>query len=153
LFEERRFWQSQETDTKFSSYDNEQSFTDKKRFMSGRCLSGFMIWAVDQDTPDFQALAGLIGKEMLAGSLLEGGNLDSRSASALSDAFGAYTGQNCFVTPTCTDGASGQQSSDQVQAPQGYFSLVWQDSNCVAGVPIWYDKYRNSALPVTGPWT
>jgi chitinase len=98
-----------------SSYDDAQSFTDKKRFMSGRCLSGFMIWAIDQDTPDYQALAGLIGEDMLAGSLLEGGSLDSRGASALSDAFGAYTGQNCFVTPTCTDGTSGQQSADQVR--------------------------------------
>jgi hypothetical protein len=36
----------------------------------------------------------------LASSLLEGGNLDGRSAGALSDAFAAYTGQNCFVTQT-----------------------------------------------------
>lgn len=110
-----------EADGAPSSYDDAQSFADKKNFMSGRCLSGLMIWAIDQDTPDYQALAGLIGEGEFASSLLEGGSLDNRSASALSDAFGAYTGQNCFVTPTCTDGTSGQQGPDQVQFQTAHF--------------------------------
>ncbi|RMY34078.1 hypothetical protein D0866_05494 [Hortaea werneckii] len=104
------------------SYDDAESFADKKKFMSGRCLSGLMIWAVDQDTPDYEALAGLIGEGSLANSLLEGGSLDDRSAGALSDAFAAYTGQNCFVTPTCTDGSSKEKTADQV-CPAGSISI------------------------------
>ncbi|KAI7241261.1 glycoside hydrolase family 18 protein [Hortaea werneckii] len=104
------------------SYDDAESFADKKKFMSGRCLSGLMIWALDQDTPDYEALAGLIGEGPLANSLLEGGSLDDRSAGALSDAFAAYTGQNCFVTPTCTDGSSEEKTADQV-CPAGSISI------------------------------
>jgi GH18 family chitinase len=43
------------------SYDDEQSFHDKKKFISSRCLSGVMIWAIDQDTTDYAALSGLFG--------------------------------------------------------------------------------------------
>ena len=96
------------------SYDDEQSFYDKKTFLSSRCLSGFMIWALDQDTQTFAALSGLLGEDAISSSLMEGGNLDSQTAGALSDIFGAYTGQNCFVTPTCTDGSSKEQTADQV---------------------------------------
>ncbi|KAL2060601.1 hypothetical protein VTL71DRAFT_9242 [Oculimacula yallundae] len=102
------------------SYDDEQSFFDKKKFLSSRCLSGLMIWAIDQDTEDHKALDGLFGDSDL--SQLEGGNLDPRTAGALSSAFGAYTGQNCFVTPTCTDGSDGQKQKDQV-CPSGYSSV------------------------------
>lgn len=98
------------------SYDDEQSFFDKKKFLSLRCLTGLMIWALDQDTQGHDALEGLLGD--FSSSQLEGGNLDDQTATALSLAFGAYTGQNCFVTPTCTDGSDGQKQHDQV-CPSG----------------------------------
>ncbi len=98
------------------SYDDEQSFFDKKKYLSSRCLSGLMIWALDQDTQGHDALEGLLGD--FSASQLEGGNLDDQTATALSSAFGAYTGQNCFVTPTCTDGSDGQKQHDQV-CPSG----------------------------------
>lgn len=84
--------------------------------------SFYRIWAIDQDTPDYQALAGLVGEGTLAGSLLEGGNLDSRSAGALSTAFGAFTGQNCFITPYCTDESPGERDAPQV-CPPGTISI------------------------------
>ena len=31
------------------SYDDEQSFTDKKAFLTSRCLGGLMIWSIDFD--------------------------------------------------------------------------------------------------------
>ena len=102
------------------SYDDEQSFFDKKQFLSGRCLSGLMIWAIDQDTQSHSALEGLLGD--FSSSQLEGGGLDDKTAAALSAAFGAYTGQNCFVTPTCTDGSDGQKQKDQV-CPSGTTSV------------------------------
>lgn len=102
------------------SYDDEQSFFDKKAFLSSRCLSGLMIWAIDQDTQDHAAISALFGEDI--GSQLEGGSLDAQTAGVLSSVFGAYTGQNCFVTPTCTDGTSGQMSADQV-CPSGFSSV------------------------------
>lgn len=66
------------------SYDDEQSFADKKRFISSHCLSGVMIWAIDQDTADHAALAGLLGD--FSDTQLQGGSLDDRTATALSTA-------------------------------------------------------------------
>lgn len=102
------------------SYDDQQSFFDKKKFLSGRCLSGLMIWAIDQDTQNHDALEGLLGD--FSSSQLEGGGLDDKTAGALSDAFGAYTGQNCFVTPTCTDGTDSQKQDGQI-CPSGTTSV------------------------------
>ncbi|KAI9892808.1 MAG: hypothetical protein M1814_000967 [Vezdaea aestivalis] len=96
------------------SYDDAESFLDKKKFLSTRCLSGLMVWAIDQDTLDYQALTGLLGDEALRGSLLQGGDLDDYEKSKLSSQFGAYTGQNCYVTPKCTDGTSSARGSDQI---------------------------------------
>ncbi|KAL8913518.1 MAG: hypothetical protein Q9171_001706 [Xanthocarpia ochracea] len=102
------------------SYDDQQSFFDKKKFLTSRCLGGLMIWAIDQDNTNYDALSGLLGD--FSSSQLEGGGLDDKSAEALSSAFGAYTGQNCFVTPTCTDGTDGQKQKDQV-CPSGTMSV------------------------------
>lgn len=103
------------------SYDDEQSFFDKKKFLSSRCLSGLMIWAIDQDTQNHDALEGLLGD--FSASQLEGGNLDNKTATALSSAFGAYTGQSCFVTPTCTDGSDGEKQNEQI-CPSGTLSVA-----------------------------
>ncbi|KAI4193916.1 MAG: hypothetical protein LQ350_008076 [Teloschistes chrysophthalmus] len=102
------------------SYDDAQSFLEKKKYLTSRCLGGLMIWAIDQDNQNHGALSGLLGD--FSSSQLEGGGLDDKSAAALSDAFGAYTGQNCFVTPTCTDGTDGQKQKDQV-CPSGFMDV------------------------------
>lgn len=62
--------------TQWVSYDDAQSFTDKKKFLSSRCLNGLMIWAIDQDDQQYDALSGLLGEEAMQGSLLKGGALD-----------------------------------------------------------------------------
>lgn len=62
--------------TQWVSYDDVQSFTDKKKFLSSRCLNGLMIWAIDQDDQQYDALTGLLGEEAMRGSLLKGGALD-----------------------------------------------------------------------------
>ncbi|KZF20522.1 glycoside hydrolase family 18 protein [Xylona heveae TC161] len=108
--------------TQWISYDDEQSFTDKKRFLSSHCISGLMIWAIDQDTSDYQALGGLLGEDAMQDSLITGGELSDSEKSGISSEFAAYTGQNCFVTPVCTDGTKGQKGPDQI-CPSGYTSV------------------------------
>jgi GH18 family chitinase len=45
------------------SYDDEESFSAKKEYLSSRCLSGAMIWAIDEDDSNYDALSGLLGAE------------------------------------------------------------------------------------------
>ena len=75
------------------SFDDAQSFEDKKKFLSERCLGGLMvcpvlkqtllpeannlkIWAVDQDTQDYKALAGLLGDDAVGNGLIQGGGME-----------------------------------------------------------------------------
>lgn len=101
------------------SYDDAQSFNDKKKRLSERCLSGLMIWAIDQDTGDWKAMNELFGDY----SSLELDGLNHDSAEKLSDMFGQYTGQNCFVTPRCTKDGDGEKGADQV-CPSGFQSVA-----------------------------
>ena len=75
-------------------------------YLTGHCISGVMIWAIDQDTGQYDALAGLLGADAMAGALVEGGSLSEAQKTQLANEYGAYTGQDCFVTPECTDGSS-----------------------------------------------
>ncbi|KAF7536258.1 hypothetical protein G7054_g4665 [Neopestalotiopsis clavispora] len=105
------------------SYDDAQSWGDKMDYLTSRCLGGIMIWAIDQDTGQYDALAALLGEDALATALLEGGNLSDSQKETLADQFAAYTGQDCYVTEVCTDGTSGEKSSDQV-CGAGYTSVT-----------------------------
>ena len=100
------------------SYDDGQSFRDKLSWLSKRCLSGLMIWAIDQDTGNWTAMGELFGDY----SSTELHGLNGDSAEKLHDLFGQYTGQDCFVTPRCTDGSKGEQGPDQV-CPGGTMSV------------------------------
>ncbi|GAA92482.1 hypothetical protein AKAW_10596 [Aspergillus luchuensis IFO 4308] len=100
-------------------------------FISSRCLSGWMIWAIDQDDGDFDALAGVIGED-LSVIQVEGGGLSGDAANDLADAFAAYTGQNGFITPRCIDGSSGEKNPDQV-CPSGYMSVSTAHNPLQAG--------------------
>ncbi|KAH8891138.1 hypothetical protein GQ53DRAFT_687387, partial [Thozetella sp. PMI_491] len=101
------------------SYDDAQSWSDKKARLSERCLSGIMIWAIDQDTGNFDAMDQLFGDF----SHLQLDGLDNDSAEKLSDLFGQYTGQDCFVTERCTKDGDGEKGSDQV-CPTGFQSVA-----------------------------
>jgi chitinase len=100
------------------SYDDSQSWHDKKALLSARCLSGIMIWAIDQDTGNFDAMSQLFGD--YSGLELDG--LDNDSAEKLSDLFGQFTGQDCFVTERCTKDGDGEKGKDQV-CPAGFQSV------------------------------
>ncbi|KAL8903161.1 MAG: hypothetical protein Q9207_004110 [Kuettlingeria erythrocarpa] len=86
------------------AYDDQQSLYDKKKYLTSRCLGGLMIWAIDQDTQNHDALEGLLGD--FSSSQLQGGSLDAMAAAALSDAFGAFTGQTASSRPPAPMGAT-----------------------------------------------
>lgn len=67
------------------SYDDAQSWGDKMDYLTSRCLGGIMIWAIDQDTGQYDALAALLGEDALATALLEGGNLSDSQKETLAD--------------------------------------------------------------------
>ncbi|RYP24055.1 hypothetical protein DL765_000783 [Monosporascus sp. GIB2] len=100
------------------SYDDAQSFRDKLDRLAGRCLSGAMIWAIDQDTTNFTAMNELFGDF----SHLQLDGTSNESKEKLHDLFGQFTGQDCFVTPRCTDGTEREKGPEQV-CPSGYASV------------------------------
>lgn len=67
------------------SYDDAQSWGDKMEYLTGHCLGGVMIWAIDQDTGQYDALAGLLGENALTSALLEGGSLSDAQKTQLAD--------------------------------------------------------------------
>lgn len=41
------------------SFEDKETLTLKKQWANNHCLGGVMIWALSQDTPDYQSLFGL----------------------------------------------------------------------------------------------
>lgn len=68
---------------------------------------GVMIWALNQDTYNWQALSALIGKSVDGSALLEGGSESSANGETLVHSYNAYTGANCYITG-CVDYNIGQ---------------------------------------------
>ncbi|KAJ5344046.1 CAZyme family GH18 [Penicillium brevicompactum] len=93
-------------DNQWVSYDNNVTMKQKVDWANDHCLGGVMIWALDQDTYDWQALTALLNKDVSSASLLEGGSENSLSAKALAHAYNQYTGTDCYVTG-CVDYNSG----------------------------------------------
>uniref|UniRef100_A0A0P0CAT0 chitinase n=1 Tax=Hypocrella siamensis TaxID=696354 RepID=A0A0P0CAT0_9HYPO len=102
------------------SYDDAQSWEDKRKFLSEQCFGGVMIWSLDQDDDGFDALYGLMGD--VSSLELSGGPPARELKEKLAHEIGAFTGQDCFVTPRCTDGSHDQQGPEQV-CPNGYQSM------------------------------
>lgn len=88
------------------SFDTNVTFQQKVSFANDHCLGGVMIWAVDQDTYDWQALGALLGESVSGADVLVGGGSDKELATAYS----AYTGEDCYVTG-CFDNGKGQCKS------------------------------------------
>ncbi|KAL3430011.1 hypothetical protein BDV09DRAFT_202564 [Aspergillus tetrazonus] len=85
------------------TYDDEESFEKKREMLDNECFGGVMIWAIDQDTNDFQALTGLLG-DWVNDELLEGGELSDEEKEDLVDEMGGLTGDGCYVTSGCVGG-------------------------------------------------
>lgn len=103
------------------SYDDEESFTAKKKFQSSRCLKGLMIWSLDLDTSDYEAMTGLMGQDAMQDALTDTG-LDPGEKAQLTSDLAAYTGQDCYVTQRCTDGLNSNKGPGQVCMP-GYSAV------------------------------
>ncbi|KAL2829474.1 hypothetical protein BDW59DRAFT_178440 [Aspergillus cavernicola] len=86
------------------TYDDEESFEKKREMLEKECFGGVMIWAIDQDTEDFQALTGLLGDKWVTDELFEGGDLSDEEKEALVDEMGGLTGDGCYVTSGCVGG-------------------------------------------------
>ncbi|OQD79993.1 hypothetical protein PENANT_c040G10948 [Penicillium antarcticum] len=104
------------------SYDDEESFTAKKRFLTSQCLSGLMIWAIEQDTQDCDAMNALFRDAATDGALTRGGELSDEQKEKLTNEFASFNGQNCFVTELCTDGSSKESGPNQ-KCPSGTSSV------------------------------
>ncbi|KAH8696521.1 hypothetical protein BGW36DRAFT_282432, partial [Talaromyces proteolyticus] len=106
----------------WTSYDDEESWHDKMGFLSSRCLNGLMIWSLDEGTGESDALNALMG-DISSLEMQNGGRLTEAQQKKIAHEFGAYTGQDCFVTTKCTDGSKDQLGTDQV-CPSGYQSVA-----------------------------
>ncbi|KAJ6024672.1 hypothetical protein N7540_005469 [Penicillium herquei] len=145
------------------SYDDAQSWQDEVRYLTGKCISGVMIWALDQDDGMHTALTALLGEEALSGLLMEGGDLSDSQRKELTDQYSAYTGQNCYVTEECTDGSGSQKDNSQYVCSSGFSSVAtahapqqklgyWIGETCRSGT------YRHiccptNAMPTNCEWT
>ncbi|KFA81392.1 hypothetical protein S40288_08398 [Stachybotrys chartarum IBT 40288] len=69
-----------------------------------------MIWAIDQDTGNFDAMGQLFGDY----TNLELDGLNNNSVEDLSDLFGQFIGQYYFVTECCTKDGDDKNGPDQV---------------------------------------
>jgi hypothetical protein len=61
------------------------------------CYRGVMIWAINQDTPDFQALLGLLGDEFVSKSMIKGGDLSNTEKEKIVEEIGGLTDDTCYV--------------------------------------------------------
>lgn len=69
------------------SWDNHRSWQAKLEYLNGHCISGLMIWSIDQDTATHYALSALFGEGMMANSLVTGGDLSRAQAIERSNQF------------------------------------------------------------------
>ncbi|KAL4860892.1 hypothetical protein BDV12DRAFT_204588 [Aspergillus spectabilis] len=88
-------------ETQWITYDDEVSFARKRQMLDEGCYGGVMIWVIDQDTPDFQALSALLGEEFVSGGLIEGGELTDEEKEDIVDGMSGLTGDKCYVTSGC----------------------------------------------------
>ncbi|GLA58752.1 hypothetical protein AtubIFM54640_008854 [Aspergillus tubingensis] len=96
--------------TQWVSFDTNVTFQQKIAYANEVCLGGLMIWSLDQDTYDWKALSGLLGKEIASGDLLTGGSMSEETAQDLASLYSAYTGTDCYVSE-CVDWNTGQCKS------------------------------------------
>lgn len=85
------------------SFDDAESFKAKLAYQSSRCLKGLMLWSLDLDSPQFQAMNDLFGERAMANAVGDTSLSGDEKKDLVKD-LAAYTGQNCYVTQSCTTG-------------------------------------------------
>ncbi|OAA77046.1 Chitinase II [Akanthomyces lecanii RCEF 1005] len=86
------------------SFDDAESFKDKKKYQSSRCLKGLMIWSVDLDNSNFDAMSGLFGDENMSKAHGDA-SLTDKEKGELVKQLAPYTGQNCYISTKCASSA------------------------------------------------
>jgi hypothetical protein len=79
-----------------------------------------MIWDLGLDTANYDALIGLFGQDAVSDGLQDS-SLNPEEEKQLAFDLSAYTGQNCYVTPDCTDGKTDTSAS---RCKLGYSSVA-----------------------------
>jgi hypothetical protein len=102
------------------SFDDAESFQAKLKYQFSRNLKGLMIWDLGLDTANYDALIGLFGQDAVSDGLQDS-SLNPEEEKQLAFDLSAYTGQNCYVTPDCTDGKTDTSAS---RCKSGYSSVA-----------------------------
>ncbi|KAF7585704.1 hypothetical protein BBP40_010254 [Aspergillus hancockii] len=135
-------------ETQWITYDDAESFAVKRKMLDDECFGGVMIWAIDQDTPDFQALSGLLGDQFMSDAHLEGGELSDEEKKDLGSEMGGLTGDACYVPTGCfgaeptiegyPDCRSGDVSIGMTCAKDRYADKLGE-TKCSSGSVSYYD--------------
>lgn len=104
------------------SWDDAESFNAKKKFMFKRCLKGLMIWELGLDSAGYGALRALFGDDAVDKGLSDT-TLNPEEQAQLAFDLSAYTGQNCYVTQSCTKGGS-DNAPDKICGSPEYSSVA-----------------------------
>ncbi|USP75586.1 hypothetical protein yc1106_02860 [Curvularia clavata] len=147
-------------DNQWIGYDDAKSFAKKREILDNDCLGGVMIWAIDHDTPDFQALSGLLGDDFVQGALIEGGSMSEAEREALAAELGGLTGDSCYVTMGCSGPGSnnkfakcsnGYIAVEKVHSPGGNLANIYSPGlsheveSCSTG------QWKNVCCPAKSP--
>lgn len=92
------------------SYDSNVTMEQKVDWGIDHCLGGVMIWALDQNTYDWQALTALLGTDVHGAALLDGVSESSLNAAELAHAYNAYTGAECYASG-CVNYSTGSRKA------------------------------------------
>ncbi|KAF2119716.1 hypothetical protein BDV96DRAFT_642728 [Lophiotrema nucula] len=128
------------------TYDDAETYTQKRILLDDECLGGVMIWAIDQDTTDFKALSGLLGDtDYETNDLIEGGIVTEEENKAIASELGGLTGDSCYVTSGCADGKNNDGSEEgrckegdiaieRLHAPGGSPPSIYESDKLVSDV-------------------
>uniref|UniRef100_A0A0P0BUL1 chitinase n=1 Tax=Hypocrella siamensis TaxID=696354 RepID=A0A0P0BUL1_9HYPO len=116
------------------SFDDKDTFQQKVKYANDTGLGGVMIWSIDQDTDDFTALEGLLGRSIPVTVDLE------KKSIATAESWSSQNGQKCKMTECLNDSDKGSWGRGWAMAPNGD---AFKD-NCGKGK----NKYVSNTLPL-----
>ncbi|KAM0465725.1 hypothetical protein ACHAPV_001782 [Trichoderma viride] len=95
------------------SYDDKDTFAQKVEYANSIGLGGVLIWSVDQDTPNSDALRGLVGKNVA------GTTKHTHASKSVAGSWASQNGQKCVKTDCLSDSEIGSWGTDFSIAPNG----------------------------------
>ncbi|UKZ47181.1 hypothetical protein TrVGV298_001395 [Trichoderma virens] len=95
------------------SYDDKETFAQNIEYANSVGLGGVMVWSVDQDDMHFNALRGLLGKD------ISGITRNSVISTSVAGSWASQNGQHCTQTDCLSDSDIGSWGSGFAIAPNG----------------------------------